>query len=578
MTPTQKDIFTGRMFRRQYIPALVSAFGLAFADMADALVIGQRMGVTGLAAISLALPVFMVYNTLMHGMGAGGSIRYATQLARGEREQARAGFQGVMLVTILAGALLAVLGNVFLKPLLAALGTTPDDGALFGVCRDYVRIILWGTPVFFASYVVGYYLRSDDQAKLASVGFTAGNITDLVLNVVLVLWMNKGAAGAAWSTVAGQVVTLAIYCTGLFGRSGTLRLIPGRPVVRGAAACLRNGLSTSTQYIFNMIFLLVANHMLLRTSGSVGVAVFDVVQNASFLVMYLYGASGQAVQPLLSTYVGEHNEDGSRNAMRLSLGWGAVAGVAAVLFIAVCPELVCRAFGVESADAVELGRYALRVYCLGGVFAGMSTILESCCQACGQEKKAFLLATLRGAVFLLPMTVLFSLLGARAFWWLYPATEIGAIAVFLARRPLEGMDTLAPERIFRRTIHSSNEEVASLVADIEGFCETWEAAPRQTYFVTMAAEELCTAIQLKGFQNQPDGFMQITLIAEENGDFSLLMRDNAVSFDPFSMKTKKMGSGEDVDMDAMGVLVLREKAKDFFYRRYQGFNSLIIKI
>ena len=94
----------------------------------------------------------------------------------------------------------------------------------------------------------------------------------------------------------------------------------------------------------------------------------------------------------------------------------------------------------------------------------------------------------------------------------------------------------------------------------------------------MAAEELCTVIQLKGFQNQPDGFMQITLIAEENGDFSLLMRDNAVSFDPFSMKTQKVGSGEDVDMDAMGVLVLREKSKDFFYRRYQGFNSLIIKI
>ena len=566
MNPTQKDYFTGRMFRRQYIPALVSAFGLAFADMADALVIGQRMGVTGLAAVSLALPVFMVYNTLMHGMGAGGSIRYATQLARGERDEARAGFQGVMLVTVLAGLLLA------------ALGTTPGDGQLFGVCRSYVRIILWGTPVFFASYVMGYYLRSDDKAKLASAGFTAGNIIDLVLNVVLVLWMDMGAAGAAWSTVIGQSVTLTVYVTGLFGKSGSLKLTPARPVVRGAATCLRNGLSTSTQYIFNMIFLLVANHMLLRASGSVGVAVFDVVQNASFLVMYLYGASGQAAQPLLSTYVGEYNEDGCRRAVRLALSWGTVAGVAAVLFIAVCPGLVCRAFGVEDAQALQLERYALRVYCLGGVFAGMSTVLESCCQACGQEKKAFLLAALRGAVFLLPMTVLFSLLGARAFWWLYPATEIGAVAVFLSRRPLKGLDTLAPERIFRRTIHSRNEEAACLVADIEAFCEAWEATPRQTYYVTMAAEELCTVIQLKGFQNQPDGFMQITLIAEENGDFSLLMRDNAVSFDPFSMKTQRMGSGEGVDMDAMGVLVLREKAKDFFYRRYQGFNSLIIKI
>ena len=30
--------------------------------------------------------------------------------------------------------------------------------------------------------------------------------------------------------------------------------------------------------------------------------------------------------------------------------------------------------------------------------------------------------------------------------------------------------------------------------------------------------------------------------------------------------------------DGMGVLVIKKRAKEFFYRRYQGFNTLIIKI
>lgn len=39
--------------------------------MADAVVVGQKMGAVGLAAVSLVLPVFMVINIFVHGFGIG---------------------------------------------------------------------------------------------------------------------------------------------------------------------------------------------------------------------------------------------------------------------------------------------------------------------------------------------------------------------------------------------------------------------------------------------------------------------------------------------------------------------------
>ena len=45
-----KDHFTPRMFHRLLAPSLAYSLGLAFAAMADAIVIGWQMGVTGLAA------------------------------------------------------------------------------------------------------------------------------------------------------------------------------------------------------------------------------------------------------------------------------------------------------------------------------------------------------------------------------------------------------------------------------------------------------------------------------------------------------------------------------------------------
>ena len=68
-----RDRFTGRIFRRMWGPAIISSAGWALSDIADAVVVGQRMGAVGLAAIALILPVYMINCMFAHGLGLGGS-------------------------------------------------------------------------------------------------------------------------------------------------------------------------------------------------------------------------------------------------------------------------------------------------------------------------------------------------------------------------------------------------------------------------------------------------------------------------------------------------------------------------
>lgn len=86
------------------------------------------------------------------------------------------------------------------------------------------------------------------------------------------------------------------------------------------------------------------------------------------------------------------------------------------------------------------------------------------------------------------------------------------------------------------------------------------------------------AIITNAFDKREDGEIQVTLVALEDGDFELHIRDNAASFDPFSLETNRAGKEGNFDMDAMGILVIKKQAKDFFYRHYQGFNSLVVRI
>ena len=95
--------------------------------------------------------------------------------------------------------------------------------------------------------------------------------------------------------------------------------------------------------------------------------------------------------------------------------------------------------------------------------------------------------------------------------------------------------------------------------------EIWE-----TLYSTIISTLAAYAIGL------PLGVILVT--GEKGGVLELHLRDDATTFNPFALDTSRASRDEDFDMDGMGVLVIKKRAKEFSYRRYQGFNTLIIKI
>lgn len=577
-----EDYFTRRMFFRQYLPAVISAMTLVASDVADAVVVGNSIGLVGLAAMSFALPIFMVYNVIMHSFGLGGSIRFAGAMVKGEEEKAVQGFRGVVYCLVGIGLLIAVLGNVFIRPVIVFLGARSESQELFKTTETYVRLLLAAAPMFFISYSLGYYMRNGDLEKEASLCASIGNISDVALNVVLVLICRLGALGAGIATLAGVLITSVLELSLLRWRKTSLRLFPGKADFSGLWESFRKGFSSSVSYAYSMVYILICNNLLMRMSGARGVAVFDVIQNIGYFFTYLHGAVGQASQPILSTYQGEHNAEGCRTLERLGVRVALLVGLAAALVMSIIAPLVCRFFGVTDADAVALGTWAVRMFCLSTTLGGINALLVSFSLARGAELPAFISTTLRGAVVLIPVTILFSFFGERWFWVLYPVTEcvaLGLFLLYLRRFTRQKENDIAQERVYRAVLRKL-EDIGRVTKNIEGFCEQWNARMKQQYFVQMAVEEVCSSIIANGFTDT-DGhdMIEITLVAGEDGVFTLHVRDSAVAFDPFSMESADVkNDGDELDFNAVGMDVIKQRAKEFFYRRYQGFNTMVVKI
>lgn len=577
-----KEHFTESMFRRMLLPSLLSSAGLAISDMMEAVVVGRSMGDVGLAAIGMILPYYMIINVCMQGLGVGGSVRYARLLSEGREEEARFGFQGVVQSAVVTGVFIGGTVSLFPSHFLRLLGLSAEDGGIYRAALDYIRVIAPGTPLFFLSYILNYYLINDDNVKLASAGVFAGNAVDITLNIIFVSILKQGTKGAALATVIGLVVSLLCYLPGLHSKKHTLRL--DRKIykirLRKLYEIFRTGFTTSVQYLYQLIFLLTANRILMRSMGREGVAVFDMLQNASYLILYLFNGAALAMQPLASTFYGEKDYPAVKKVRKLAIISGIAASLPIIVLLVSFPKSFCDFFGLEGTSIRLMGCHALRIYCMGVCFAGIGMILESYYQSVSEEVCAFVIALLRGALILLPLSLIFTMFPPEKFWYLFPFTEAISLAVFFLWRYFfyRSNHAFDPARLCSLTIRSRTDDIGELLKEIETFCEKHSADRRQKYFIIMSIEEICSAIIQGGFARIMDGFIRITLLSLENGEFELHIRDNASSFNPFSLEMRKALQPEDVDINAVGMHVIKKQSRYYFYREYQGFNSLIVRI
>ena len=294
---------------------------------------------------------------------------------------------------------------------------------------------------------------------------------------------------------------------------------------------------------------------------------------------------------------------------------------AVILLAEIRPDLICMLFGLYGSAAAPLACRAIRIFGLGAFFAGISILGCNYLLSRGLAFYAFWLETFRGVLFLFPATLICSRMGLENFWLLYPLTEITSFIVVLLWILLKNRITplfvvsLPDERIFRRTVLSTSTDIGQTSVDLKDFCDQWQANIRQKYTVMLAVEEVGMTILKHGFEGVKDttgsipdhpsgadphsaapllkriaaklkswrhrsdkssGFIQITVLALNDGTFELHLRDNAIEFNPFSLEGGYVLDSD--DLDATGILMIRRRAKEFFYRRFQGFNTLIITV
>ena len=583
---TKEQYFVQKAFRRFFVPAFLSSVGLALGGLADCYFVGSNLGEQGLACVSFGASIYMLGSLVSIGMSLGGAIHYSNYLSRGEAAEGTNLFYNVLFINFCVQSMFTITGLLWIDGLLAALGVT-REAAAYEMIRQFVTRQLMFLPVMFSQAPFYYFVHCDNNPRLAATALVTGNLADILCNYILVGMLKIGASGSVYATVVGALFSISICLVHFLKKKGNLRFCKFKIHIKYITQSIKTGFATSTQYLYQFVTLILTNNLLMRHYGIIAVAAFDIIYNISLLIGAVMESMELTMEPMLSTFAGEKNAANIKYTFKTAIfiSMGLSAGLM-LCFIAGA-ESFCEFFGLRSEIGLQYGITGIRIYGLCLIPYVVNCIFSYYCQALGRERIAYILGFSR--LFAMYMLFLFLFIdrGFVIFFYTYAASEFATlfilIGIIIKNKDLLSLKDITGAKTFSVFIEPGTSDIGKILQEAEYFYQDKGASSAQIYYMALVIEEICAVIAGATMGTKKEEYIQIT-ITEENGDFTLFLRDNAVQFNPFEKNTDALNiqdaaQGEyAINPEMLSMKIVRNKAKDFFYRRYAGFNTLVIKI
>lgn len=367
----QQDFTRGAIVRQLLIfmlPILLSQLLQQFYTIADTALVGQVLGAEALAAVGTSSLVLSVMVNFFIGFSAGLSVLVSHLYGEKQYDRLSALVQSIFVTVITFAVLFTVAGILLTEPLLTALSTPAD---LIPQAGLYLRIALGGMLAQLLYNTAAAILRALGNTTSALHYLAVAVVLNIALDVLLLIVIPCGIAGAAMATVAAQYVSALLALHKLLCLRGAWQLRLTRPFFtpRHLLPILGTSIPAGLQAVFMSISSLVIQTYI-NSFGYAAMAGMTVYARIEGFLYYPLFAFGIALTSFIGQNVGAHDLARVREGLRMSLriaadgamGMALAAGLAAPALIALFtddPAVVANAL-----DAVY---YTFPFYFLYGI-------------------------------------------------------------------------------------------------------------------------------------------------------------------------------------------------------------------
>ena len=405
-------------------PVMLAQLIQAMYNIVDSYFVGQYSG-AGLTALSVVYPVQLIVTAIAIGTGVGVNTQMSRYYGQGrERKADKTAGTGTALA-ILSWVIFASFSVAIMRPY-AMISADSQEVVDYAVL--YGTIVCAGSLGVFLESTWSKVHQAGGNMRLPMAAQIAGALTNIVLDPILIFGLGPvpelGVAGAAYATVAGQVLAAVIVSSGFrkFPRLMELGFYAKRIYLLGYPSILMQMLFT--------IYIMALNVILAGFSDEAVTVLGLYYKIQSFFFIPLSGLQ-TCIVPLLSyTYAQGAYQRCKRtikDSILLAMGFMLV-GIACFELI---PEQLLRIFS-QDPQVLEIGTHAFHIIGLSFLPAVLSLMYPVFFQAIGAALPSVLLSLTRQIFCLIPIFWLLSQIGLDYTWFAFPIAELVTGSVGLA--------------------------------------------------------------------------------------------------------------------------------------------------
>ena len=404
------------------IPAIIVEIMILIYNLADTFFISQTNDPYQIAAVSLASPVFMMLITVGIIFMAGGMSCISRALGAGDKRRADNLASFSVWTGIASGILMTIIFTAFIGKILLAIGASAYT---IVPAYSYLSIVMTSAPFVLFSMASSGILRAENHPRQAMNGQIIGNILNIILDPIMILYLDMGITGAAIATVLGIVAGSAYYIGYFLAGQSSLSIhvknfrinngIASSLIAIGIPACLDPFLMSISQMIMNS---------LMSAYGDMSVAAAGVSMRIEQIATLIAMGCGQGVQPLLGFCVGAKDWDRYRGILKFALQ---ITISISLFMVAMCYLFtggIVRVFLINP-EAFNYAVDFLRIKLTSSVLFAIFFIFINALQAMGAAKASFILSFCRQCVLYIPALFIMNyFMQAYGLIWALPIAEL----------------------------------------------------------------------------------------------------------------------------------------------------------
>ncbi|GIO62571.1 MULTISPECIES: MATE family efflux transporter [Paenibacillus] len=420
------------------VPMMLGTSMSVIYSILNAYFLGTLHNTAMLTALALTLPLFAIIMALGNLIGIGGGTFISRLLGEKKLDDVKHVSSFAFYSSLVIGLIVMAVGIPLIDPIVHGLGATPDS---FGFTKDYVTMMLIGSPFVILFFTLENIVRSEGAAMTSMIGMILSVAVNIILDALVIFAFHWGVIGVASATVISNLVASVFYAYHMGYKSSFLTI--SVKWFKASKEILSNVIKIGVPVFIMSIFLgamsLIFNRFLVEY-GDPAVAAYGIssrlLQFPEFILMGLC----EGVVPLIA-----FSFTANKLRMKQTIGFTIKTIVALAVAFGIIVYLISdHLIGLFTNDPqlIEMGSYILHVTFLSLFITGMTTLFTGIFQATAQGTAAFIMSIIQGVTLIPVLYIANRMNGFHGVVWSLVIADavaflVGAIMLYALRNKLQ---------------------------------------------------------------------------------------------------------------------------------------------